>query len=103
MLREVTEETGLNNFAAVSPTKDLVYTHQKEGLVTTKMYCLVVNGIQGTNIEFENDRLEWVPINEVCDRLSYDNLKQYFMEVKSDLLEFYNQFTKNNLIIIPKS
>jgi hypothetical protein len=36
--------------------------------------------------EFEEDELRWVDRREVVDRLSYDNLKEYFKSVQEELV-----------------
>ena len=46
-----------------------------------KHYGVIANTIM------DNDKIEWVPIEKVVEKLSYDNLKEYFKTVLSMIKE----------------
>jgi len=80
VLREVAEETGLSiNFIQELP--DLVYHNQKDEIVYVKMYLTESNGDSEVRAELNNDSVQWVPYDKVSEKLSYDNLKQYFSSI----------------------
>ncbi|MFA5133679.1 MAG: NUDIX domain-containing protein [Patescibacteria group bacterium] len=83
-LREIEEETGLQTeiMKELPPNE---YTNSKTGEETvTHMYLLraITDNLKP---EHEDDRVEWVKLDEIKDRLSYDNLKEYFDRVKGEL------------------
>lgn len=80
MVREISEETGLSNILDIKELPDLVYVHPEKGDITTKMFMLIADGTQGLVTEKPADGLEWVPVEEVENKLSYVNLKEYFKQ-----------------------
>lgn len=80
MTREIKEETGLS-VVILRELPDLQYTHPDGSSISTKMF-LVNSTDDGTlKTEHESDSIEWVPIDNVSSRLSYNNLKEYFEKV----------------------
>jgi len=77
MMREIKEETGLE-VKIIKSLPDLLYTHVKKGEICLKMFLVVSRDDNKIKTEFEEDKLEWVLLNEVNNKLSYDNLKEYF-------------------------
>jgi len=81
MIREIQEETGLF-VHIVQELPDHFYTNPREGTVLTKMFLVDSEDDSKLKHEFEGDDLQWIPINQVIDKLSYDNLKEYFESIK---------------------
>lgn len=83
-LREIEEETGLKTeiIKKLIPNK---YMNNKTGdEMIVYMYLLKV--LTGKlKPEHTGDEVKWIKFDEVEDILSYDNLKKYFNEIKSDL------------------
>ncbi|PIR66605.1 MAG: hypothetical protein COU51_03055 [Parcubacteria group bacterium CG10_big_fil_rev_8_21_14_0_10_36_14] len=84
VMREMKEETGLK----VNFVKELVpnkYKNTKTGDETiTHMFLL--KPVSGEiKPEHEGDKVEWVALNDVRERLSYDNLKEYFDGIRGEL------------------
>lgn len=83
-LREIEEETGLKT----EIKKELLsneYINSKTGEeVVVRMYLLKIIS-EDMKPEHEGDKIEWVKFNEVRNRLSYDNLKEYFDSIKNRL------------------
>lgn len=83
-LREIEEETGLKT----EIVKELVpneYKNSKTGEeVSVNMYLLKVMA-GNLKSEYEGDEVEWARFDEVRDKLSYENLKEYFDSVKNIL------------------
>jgi ADP-ribose pyrophosphatase YjhB (NUDIX family) len=84
VLREMEEETGLKTeiIKELAPNE---YTNSKTGeKVITHMYLLKI-AAGDLKPEYEGDEVLLVKFDEVGDRLSYDNLKEYFDRVKNEL------------------
>jgi len=84
VLREMEEETGLKT-GIVKELAPNEYVNSKTGEeVVVHIYLL--NVVAGDLLpEHEGDQVEWVGCDEVRDRLSYDNLKEYFDSIKNRL------------------
>ena len=81
MLREIKEETGLEvDILKELPNLEYVNISNEEH-VYTKMFFVRSKDDSKLIVEFENDKIEWVPYNEVVEKLSYDNLKEYFTSI----------------------
>lgn len=85
MHREVREETGLQ-IRILKELPPLTYTDANEHAVFVQM-SLVTPLEKGASLHLEHDgdRLEWVPLSETVERLSYQNLKEYFKHVQRDV------------------
>ena len=80
MIREIHEETGLDvDFVKNLP--DLEYITSADEDVFMKMFLVSSLDDSKVKIEHENDKIEWVPFENVVGKLSYDNLKEYFGNV----------------------
>ncbi len=80
MIREIYEETGLDvDFVKNLP--DLEYITSADEDVFMKMFLVSSLDDSKVKIEHENDKIEWVPFENVVGKLSYDNLKEYFGNV----------------------
>jgi 8-oxo-dGTP diphosphatase len=79
--REIFEETGLS----LKIEKELPisnYTNKDEGDIKTYMYLIRCEDDTDLKNEYEGNKLLWVPIDKVVDKLSFDNLKEYFRKIK---------------------
>ena len=85
-LREVKEETGLSVQLLALPLPTLYYVHPKVGEVS--LHFLLVRSLDDSMLrtEFAGDKLEWVSIEQVQTRLSYQ-LGDYFKGVLPGILK----------------
>lgn len=83
--REVMEETGLKiEMIKVLPT--LYYHNQHDGEV--RQYMFLAKPITNeTRPEFSRDKVEWVGLDKVAEKLSYQNLKEYIEGIRPQLEE----------------
>ncbi len=85
-LREVKEETGLD-VEIIGELAPFEYLHATGKPILTYMYLMAFRGEGKFKEEHEGDRLEWIPLTEVEDKIRYDNLKKYFMKIKPSIEE----------------
>ena len=81
--REIREETGLEiEMIKVLPT--LYYHNQHDGEV--RQYMFLAKPITNeTRPEFSRDKVEWVGLDKVAEKLSYQNLREYIEGIKPQL------------------
>ncbi len=85
-LREIQEETGLT-VELRQRLPDMQYKDSKQEDVVVVMYLgAPANADQKVRTEYGTDKLEWVPISNVEEMLSYQNLKEYFRSIEGQLL-----------------
>jgi ADP-ribose pyrophosphatase YjhB (NUDIX family) len=77
MTREIKEETGLD-VKIIKGLPDNLYSNEDEGKISTKMFLVASEDDSKIKPEFEKDKVEWISIEKVSEKLSYDNLKKYF-------------------------
>lgn len=82
-IREIREETGLE-IKILKNLPDICYHNSHDGNVRVRMF-LARPTTDSLRAEFDHDKVEWVPLDKVSERLSYQNLKDYFNKVKKDL------------------
>jgi len=85
MRREVKEETGLD-VDVLSTLPQYKYTNRIDGAVTVDMWCVRSNDDLALKEEFEKDELAWLRYDVVMERLSYDDLKEYYDKVLPEIL-----------------
>ena len=81
-LREVDEETGLSPII-LKELPILNYTNRNNEYSETHMYLMQCEDDKDLKEEYEGNKLLWVQIDKVVDRLSFDNLKEYFKKIQS--------------------
>lgn len=82
--REMEEETGLKvDFVKELPVNE--YINSRTGDKTETYIFLLTPVSETIKPEHVGDQVEWVPLNQVRERLSYDNLKEYFDKIKGEL------------------
>lgn len=80
MAREIKEETGLT-VKVLRELPDLAYTTPSGENVALKMFLVESEDDTLLRTEHEGDKLEWVSLDDVVAKLSYDNLKTYFASI----------------------
>ena len=81
MIREIKEETGLT-VRIIKILPDLEYINNNDGMaIYMNMFLVVSLDDSELKLEFEKDDIQWIPYNKVVEKLSYDNLKDYFKSV----------------------
>lgn len=91
--REIMEETGLE-VEIIKTLPDSYYHAGRYGEAKTYMFLAKPTGGK-IKPEFDRDKVEWVPIDKASERLSYQNLKDYFESVKDDLNVKETSYGKN--------
>lgn len=82
MIREILEETGLT-VSIIQELPDHFYISPKEGTISTKMFLVISEDDSKLKLEFETDDIQWIPYTQVIEKLSYNNLKEYFTSIIS--------------------
>ncbi len=80
-LREVNEETGLSPII-LKELPILNYTNRNNEYSETHMYLMGCGEDKDLKEEYEGNKLLWVSVDKVADKLSFDNLKEYFKKLK---------------------
>lgn len=80
MVREIREETGLT-VRIIKELPDMEYHNNIEGSISIKMFLVESEDDSKLKIEFKNDKIQWVQLNKVNKKLSYDNLKDYYNSI----------------------
>lgn len=79
--REVAEETGLPVRLIKEELPTMEYDHPKGDYIVVHMFLMQSEDDSQLKPEFEGDKIIWVPLSEVADQLSYENIKEYFASV----------------------
>ncbi len=91
-IRETQEETGID-IEIVKQLPDMLYSNAFEGAIVVAMYLAAPRDAQqALQLERSGDQVEWVPLSQVADRLSYQNLKDYLESVKQNVFELSKKF-----------
>ena len=82
-MREIKEETGIEvEFIKKLPDH---YYFSPRGKEAVKVYMYLYKPLSfNLKAEHDGDQVEWVPIEQVIDKLTHHNLKKYFKEIKND-------------------
>ena len=80
MVREIKEETGLI-VREIEKLPDLEYDHANGGTVSIRMFLVISEDDSLLKLEFPADKIEWIKYTDVIDKLTYENLKQYFSSI----------------------
>lgn len=85
-IRETEEETGMNcKLLSQIPLGTFTYDNY-EGTIRTYMYLAVEDGPTTMNISEEDKEITvWVPIDEVEEKLTYQDLKEFWIKVKDKI------------------
>lgn len=84
VIREVEEESGIKSEILKELAPNKYFNPNSNEEIICYMYLLkpVVGEIKPEN---KGDRVEWVPLAEVTERISYSNLRDYFVRVLNDI------------------
>jgi|TARA_Y100000310_G_C20597138_1_gene771100 8-oxo-dGTP pyrophosphatase MutT (NUDIX family) len=88
VVREVKEETGIKVeiIKELTPNK---YFNTKSGEETISHMFLLRPITYNIIPEKEEDKVEWVPIDLVREKISHENLKTYFDQIIDEIKSFY--------------
>lgn len=78
--REIMEETGLNS-RLIGELPLMEYNNQNNDRVVVSMFIMQSENDTTTKTEFLGDKIIWVFYKDIADKLSYDNIKQYYRTV----------------------
>ena len=85
-IREVQEECGIQ-VAVERRLPPYTYTIAQNGeRVSCEMFLMYPKTAK-LKTEFDGDILEWIPLEEVPDRITYDTLKTYFRSIAEEFEE----------------
>jgi 8-oxo-dGTP pyrophosphatase MutT (NUDIX family) len=90
MHREIKEETGLD-VEVLRALPAYEYVNAIDGAITVAMWCVRSKNDVALKKEFEDDELAWVSYDKARERLSYDNLKEYYDVVLPEILPLMRQ------------
>jgi 8-oxo-dGTP diphosphatase len=85
MIREVLEETGLSVVIQKS-LPDMEYQNAKGDMSVAMFLAVPLDEHSVLKPEYQGDRLEWIPMSDVERKLSYQNLKEYFIRTREEIL-----------------
>lgn len=80
MFREIKEETGLV-VQLIEELPNLEYVNTSGEGVLIKMFLVISEDDSQSKLEFPTDKIEWVKYTDVINKLTYENLKQYFLSI----------------------
>lgn len=89
-LREVQEETGVIG-KILEPLTPVTYWYVMDEIKRRKtVYYYIMEYIEGdiTKHDWEMENVEWLPMDEVAERLTYDSDKQVWKEAKKKIDKF---------------
>jgi 8-oxo-dGTP pyrophosphatase MutT (NUDIX family) len=97
-IREIEEETGLNDIKLVNDFSELIeYYYYRDGskIHKTVQFFLGKTDSKDVKISYEHEDYKWVPLNEAINLLSFKNsqkiLKKANNKIKSTLDQFINK------------
>lgn len=93
--REVAEETGLPVRLVGEPLPAMEYDHPKGDHIVVHMFLMQSEDDATLKTEFEGDKIVWVNYDEVAGKLSYDNIKQYYASVYTQVESAINTLSTN--------
>lgn len=85
MQRELKEETGLDVVVIRSLPQNFYINDADEPIILSMYLAVPVSSTQLLIAENEGDRLCWVPVDEVENVLTHQNLKDYFRAIKTNI------------------
>lgn len=77
--REVKEETGLD-VSVLTPLQSMEYENAKEGHIVLELFLVQSKDDSVLKTESEIDELHWVSYQNILEKISYDNIKQWYQE-----------------------
>jgi 8-oxo-dGTP pyrophosphatase MutT (NUDIX family) len=80
MMREVWEETGLV-VSIIEMLPDIEYLNSQGDAIIVKMFLVQSEDDSQLKNEFEKDSIQWIDYRMVIEKLSHDNLKNYFKTI----------------------
>lgn len=83
--REILEETGLSVRLISDNLPPMKYIHPNGDKIIVFMFLMQSEDDGNLKTEFDGDKIIWVPYKEVVGKLSYLNIKEYFVDI-SDML-----------------
>ena len=92
-LREVEEETGVIG-KILEPLTPVTYWYEMDGTKRKKtVYYYVMQEMGGdiTKHDWEMEKVEWLPIDQVEERLTYDSDKEVWQEAREKIKNITNK------------
>lgn len=89
-IREVKEETGIDG-KILEPLTPITYMYEMDNEKHQKtVYYFIMQEAGGdiTKHDWEMENVEWLPVNEVMDRLTYDSDKTVWKEAQEKIMQF---------------
>lgn len=84
VIREIKEECGIESEIVKELTPNKYFNTESNEETICHMYLLKPKILQ-VMPETGGDKVEWVELNEVCDRITHPNLKAYFKKIVKEI------------------
>lgn len=94
-LREVEEETGVIG-KILEPLSPVTYWYEMDDIKSQKtVYYYIMQEIGGdiTKHDWEMEKVEWLPIDAVEERLTYDSDKKVWKEAREKIEKIVKEYT----------
>ena len=91
-LREVEEETGAKG-KILEPLTPVTYWYQMDGIKRRKtVYYYIMEYLEGdiTKHDWEMENVEWLPVDKVAERLTYESDKKVWEEARGIIEQIAN-------------
>lgn len=85
-VREAQEETGLT-VKLLNPLPDWEYQNEQGDMLVKMFFAVPSDEKQKERPEYKGDEVVWVPISQIEQLLSYQDLKKYFHDILDTMLK----------------
>ncbi len=85
--REIAEETGLRVRALEHTLPAMEYMHPSGDQIIVHMFLMQSENDSDVKPEFSGDKIVWVDVHEVSGRLSYENIKSYYLSIFNEVFK----------------
>lgn len=81
MRREIAEETGMSVRLISDALPPMEYIHPEDKHIIVFMFLVQSEDDSALKVEFDGDRIAWVSLSEVANKVSHDNIRRYYASI----------------------